>query len=125
MLAKVGPGQMVVPAPVEVDAIIRTIPAGYLATTDRLRSAVARSHNVTTACPLVVGISVMLSARAAVETDDSTPWWRVLKADGELNPKFPGDVMLQKSLLENEGHTIIQRGKKSVVADFRSKLAGL
>ncbi|MES1147223.1 MAG: MGMT family protein, partial [bacterium] len=115
MIKLVGPGQIVVPAPLEVDALIRTIPVGKLATTEDLRKALAKAHSVTTACPLVIGISCHLSAHAAVETDDSTPWWRVLKAGGELNPKFPGEVELQKGLLESEGHKVVQRGKKVVV----------
>lgn len=60
--------------------------------------------------------------------DDPTPWWRTLKADGELNPKYPGGVEAQRALLEAEGHTIIQRGRKNIryyVKDYEQVLFGL
>ena len=41
-------------------------------------------------------------------TEDKTPYWRTLKANGELNEKYPEGIEKQKELLEKEGHTIIQ-----------------
>ena len=37
-----------------------------------------------------------------------------LKANGELNAKYPGGVEAQKEKLEAEGHIIIQRGRKHI-----------
>lgn len=37
-----------------------------------------------------------------------------LKTDGELNIKYPEAIELQKRLLEEEGHTIISKGKKKL-----------
>ena len=51
-----------------------------------------------------------------------TPYWRTLKAKGELNPKFPGGVERHRQLLEAEGHTVIKRGKKYFVADYEAHL---
>jgi alkylated DNA nucleotide flippase Atl1 len=42
-----------------------------------------------------------------------TPYWRVVKDDGSLNPKFAGGVESQAARLEAEGHTVVAgRGKK-------------
>lgn len=37
-----------------------------------------------------------------------------LKANGELNEKYPGGIGTQKEKLEEEGHTIIQKGRKKI-----------
>ena len=47
-------------------------------------------------------------------SDDKTPFWRTLKANGELNEKYPGGALAQKEKLEAEGHTIIQKGRKNI-----------
>lgn len=47
-------------------------------------------------------------------SDDETPYWRTLKANGELNEKYPGGMEAQKEKLEAEGHTIIQKGRKNI-----------
>jgi alkylated DNA nucleotide flippase Atl1 len=44
-----------------------------------------------------------------------TPFWRTLKGEGELNPKYPGGIEKQIELLEVEGHTIIPKGKKNLL----------
>ncbi len=55
-----------------------------------------------------------------------TPWWRVLKSDGTLNPKMPGGVAEQKKRLQAEGHKVVAKGKASfTVAGFETKLADL
>jgi len=54
-----------------------------------------------------------------------TPYWRVVKNDGSLNPKFPGGVKEQAARLKEEGHKIISgKGKKPPkVQDFEKSLA--
>ena len=72
--------------------------------------------------PITAGIFVTIAAWASHQrTKDETPYWRTLKAKGELNPKYPGGVKAQKSKLEAEGHTIIQRGRTNIryyVSDY-------
>jgi alkylated DNA nucleotide flippase Atl1 len=46
------------------------------------------------------------------------PYWRTLKANGELNEKYPGGTLAQKKLLEQEGVTVEKKGKKFIVKDF-------
>jgi len=35
-----------------------------------------------------------------------------LKKKGEVNAKFPGGIGMHKQLLEAEGHTVLERGKR-------------
>jgi hypothetical protein len=44
------------------------------------------------------------------------------KAGGKLNPKYPGGVPQQKERLEAEGHQVVQKGKRFVVAGFEKAL---
>lgn len=99
-----GAGTLVVPAPREVDAEIRKIRCGKTATLNDLRVALARKHGVDVCCPITTGIFAWTAAHAAVEDQAAgkkrvTPWWRVLKADGKLSPKYPGGVREQSPRL--------------------------
>lgn len=51
------------------------------------------------------------------------PHWRTLKAGGVINAKYPGGIASQKKMLEKEGHTVIQRGKRYAVKDHEKKPA--
>ena len=90
-----GEGKMVIPAPVEVDALMKRVPKGRLITVNDLRAALAIRHKADFACPLTTGIFAWIAAHAAEEASAEgvrriTPYWRTLKNGGELNPKYPG-----------------------------------
>lgn len=53
---------------------------------------------------------------------ENLPHWRTLKADGFLNEKFPGGAESHKALLENEGFTVGQKGKRYFVENYQSYL---
>ncbi len=125
-----GKGTFVIPAPREVDEIMKKVPEGKLITINQIRQILAKKHNATIACPITTGIFAWIAAHAAEEArakgkKDITPWWRTLKTGGILNEKYPGGIERQKELLEKEGHEIIQKGKKYVVADFEKHLIQL
>jgi hypothetical protein len=125
--AKWGTGTCVVPAPREVDALMRLVPRGKLVTINELRAALAAQHGTTIACPLTTGIFSWIAAHAAAEAAAAgvrriTPYWRTLKAGGELNPKYPGGLADLKARLEAEGHRVFPKGKKWLVADYTQKL---
>jgi hypothetical protein len=122
-----GKGTIVIPAPVEVDEIMRNVPKGRIITINKIRERLARKHKATIGCPICTGIFASISARAAEEDRESgattiTPWWRTLKEGGVLNPKYPGGEQNQKKLLENEGFEIIKKGKRYVVNNFERYL---
>jgi hypothetical protein len=47
-----------------------------------------------------------------------------LKANGFLNEKYPGGVEAHKQLLEQEGFTVVNQGKRFYVARYQDFLAG-
>lgn len=123
-------GAMVVSSPAEVDEMVRRIGPGEVATLDDLRAALARRHGVEAACPVSTAIFAGMSARAAEELrhagrspDQLTPWWRLLKRGGFLNPKLPGGVERQKMLLEAEGVKVSPLRKQLAVFDYEARRA--
>ncbi len=132
MSTRWGTGTVVIPAPKEVDGIMKKVPKGKLITVNQIREIVARKHGASIGCPLTTGIFIGIAARAAEEaaaegTKDITPYWRTLKSKGELNEKFPGGVEAQATYLREEGHIIEPaRGKKPPkVKDFEKALQEL
>ncbi len=123
-----GTGTVAIPAPLEVDELMRKVPKGKLTTINEIREAIARKHNATIGCPITTGIFAWIAANAAEELKqegkkDTTPYWRTLKVGGTLNPKYPDGVEGQKKLLETEGHKVVQKGKNCVVVDYEKALA--
>lgn len=110
---KIGQGRLLVPTPLLVDEAIRKIPKGKLATVNGLRDYLADSFRADMTCPLTTGIFLNISAHAAEEEKQKgkvrvTPWWRVLKEGGHLNPKFPGGTDIQRKLLQKEGYRVVK-----------------
>jgi hypothetical protein len=127
MSARWGTGTMVIPAPREVDRLMRRVPAGKLATINELRRALARKHKVSMACPITTGIFSWIAAHAAEEAAQAgatavTPYWRILKTGGALNPKYPGGIPGLARKLRAEGHRLTRRGRHTFVANFQDSL---
>src|SRR5260370_27470175 len=114
MQRRFGAGTMLVRSPREVDAFIRTIRKGSVTTVSQIRQFLAGKHSADVTCPLTTGIFVRIAAEAAEEDANTgkskiTPYWRVLKDDGSLNPKFPRGVHRQAEKLLEEGPPILPR----------------
>src|SRR5215468_675260 len=62
-----GTGTMVIPAPIEVDAIMKRVPKGKLITINEIRAQLAKKHRADFACPITTGIFAWISAHAAEE----------------------------------------------------------
>ncbi len=127
-----GGGTLLIPKPLDVDALVRKVETGKLVTVDKIRRRLAKDYGGDTACPLCTGIFLRIAAEAAEEdltrgATEITPYWRVVKADGGLNEKFPGGVDAQAAYLREEGHTIeLGKGKQPPkVKDFEKALQGL
>ncbi len=121
---------VVIPAPIEVNDIMKKVPKGKLITINQIREILAIRHCATIGCPITTGIFAWVAANAAEEIakegkQASTPYWRTLKTGGEINHKYPGGIQAQKKLLEKEGHKVIQKGRKYIVADFEKNLIKL
>jgi hypothetical protein len=110
-----------------VDALMRKVPKGRLVTINELRAALARKHRVDIGCPITTGIFAWIAAHAAAEEEGEgrkrvTPYWRTLKSGGELNPKYPGGIPAVRQRLEAEGHEVVQKGKRTLVAGYERRL---
>ena len=125
-IKKYGGEKMYFAPPADYDAVMRTVPFGRVTTVGEIRSFFARKNNADFTDPITAGIFVSIAAWASYQRkDDQTPYWRTLKADGELNPKYPGGVEEQKKRLEDEGHTIVTKGRtrlRYVVKDYEAGL---
>lgn len=126
-----GKGKMVIANAKLVDELARKIPKGKLSTVGLMRERFAKDFKVKTACPLTTGIFLRISAETAEEDKSKgakkiTPYWRVVKDDGSLNPKFPGGINQQANYLESEGFNIVfSKNKKSAkVENFEKYLKG-
>lgn len=121
--ARWGGRTLVIAAPREVDALMRTVPPGRVTTLNEIRSALARKHQAEAACPITTGIFSWIAAHAAEEAaaageTKTTPYWRTLKKDGELNPKYPGGLPALRRKLAAEGHAFVTKGKRVLVRDL-------
>ncbi len=125
-----GTGTVVIPAPIEVDEMMRKVPKEKLVTINEIRAALAKKHKATIGCPMTTGIFAWIAAHAAEEQrqdgeKDITPYWRTLKTGGVINAKYPGGIEVQKKLLEKEGHEVVQKGKKYIVTNYQKSLIRL
>jgi hypothetical protein len=129
-MARFGKGTMLIPTPMLVDGLVRRVPKGKLVTVGELRRKLAADFGADVTCPLTTGIFVRIAAEAAEEDRANgrrriTPYWRVVKDDGSLNPKFPGGEKLQSRCLRDDGLSVVHNGKRAVVRDFELRLASL
>lgn len=114
-IEKYGGSRMYFAPPADYDAVMRRVPKGQLITVGDIRACFAAQNDADFTDPITAGIFCSIAAWASFQrTQDITPYWRTLKANGELNPKYPGGVEAQKKLLENEGHTVIQKGRTNI-----------
>ncbi len=110
---------MLVPTPKLVDALVQEVKKGEVVTIPLLRQTLARRFQADVTCPLTTGIFLRICAETAEEDkatgrQEITPYWRVLTANGALNPKFPGGVQEQARSLEAEGHRLIYHASKKI-----------
>jgi alkylated DNA nucleotide flippase Atl1 len=119
---------MLIPRPLDVDAVIRSVPRGKVATVNQIRARLAEEQHADVTCPLTTGIFIRIASEAAEEDRKAgksrvTPYWRVLREGGRLNEKFPGGIAAQAAKLKLEGHRIESKGTTAaLVRDFERRL---
>lgn len=125
-IEKYGGNKMYFAPPIDYDTIMKQIPYGKVITIGNIREYFATENGADFTEPITAGIFISIAAWASHQrTEDPTPYWRTLKANGELNPKYPGGIGAQREKLEAEGHTIIQKGRKNIryyVKDYENFL---
>ena len=128
-IEKYGGDKMYFAPPIEYDKVMRLVPFGKLLTLGTIRDYFAKQSGADFTEPITAGIFVSIVAWASYQrSEDETPYWRTLKAKGELNAKYPGGIEAQKEKLETEGHTIVQKGRKNIryyVKDYENFLFAL
>lgn len=114
-IKKYGGERMYFAPPAAYDALMKRVPFGKVLTVGAIREYLARENGADFTEPITAGVFVSIAAWASYQrSGDETPYWRTLKANGELNAKYPGGVEAQKELLEKEGHSILQRGRTNI-----------
>lgn len=125
-IEKYGGNKMYFAPPIDYDRVMKQIPYGRVITIGEIREYFAEQNGADFTEPITAGIFVSIAAWASYQrTEDETPYWRTLKANGELNPKYPGGIEAQKEKLEAEGHTVIRKGRTSFkyyVKDYEAAL---
>ncbi len=128
-IEKYGGDQMYFAPPIEYDKVMKRIPYGKVTTVGKIREHFAALSGADFTEPITAGIFVSIAAWASYQrSTDETPYWRTLKAGGELNSKYPGGVEAQKEKLELEGHVIVQKGRKNIryyVKDYEKAIFDL
>ena len=128
-IEKYGGNNMYFAPPIDYDKVLKKIPYVKVITIGKIREFFAKENGADFTEPITAGIFVSIVAWASYQrSDDETPYWRTLKANGELNPKYPGGIEVQKEKLEAEGHTIIEKGRKNIkyyVKDYENVLFDL
>lgn len=113
-IRKYGGDRMYFAPPIDYDLAMRRVPRGMVTTVGEIRAFFAREAGADFTEPITAGVFVSIAAWASFQRQaDETPYWRTLKAGGELNPKYPGGIEAQREKLEAEGHTVIRRGRKN------------
>ncbi|MFT4145106.1 MAG: MGMT family protein [Mobilitalea sp.] len=125
-IEKYGGNKMYFAPPLYYDRVMRMVPFGKVITVGEIREYFARQNDADFTEPITAGIFVSIAAWASYQRkENETPYWRTLKANGELNSKYPGGIEVQKEKLISEGHSIIQKGRKNItyyVKDFKEAL---
>ena len=125
-IEKYGGSRMYFAPPIDYDRVMRQVPYGKVITVGKIREHFAKLNGADFTEPITAGVFVSIAAWASFQrAGDETPWWRTLKANGELNPKYPGGVEAQKEKLEAEGHCVIQKGRTNLryfVKDYEKSL---
>ena len=125
-IEKYGGDHMYFAPPIDYDEVMKRIPRGKVITVGMIREYFAKLNGADFTEPITAGIFVSIAAWASFQrTENETPYWRTLKANGELNAKYPGGVEAQKERLETEGHIIIPKGRTNIryyVKDFEKVL---
>ena len=87
-IEKYGGDQMYFAPPIAYDEVMKRVPYGKVLTVGAIREYFARKSGADFTEPITAGIFVSIAAWASYQrTFDETPYWRSVKAKGELNPK--------------------------------------
>lgn len=129
MQNRFGKGKMLIPKPLDIDALIKKVKKGKLITMSEIRKKLEKDFEVNVACPITTGIFIRIISEASEEDFEKgkkkiTPYWRVIRDDGSSIAKFPAGNLRHAERLINEGYTLVKsKNKKTIfVKDFEKHL---
>lgn len=111
--------RMLLPCPATVEAVVKKVPAHQLITIDLIREKLAAQFGVETTCPFNTKLCLR---ELANRPNTKTPYWRVVRANGELLPYFPQGVKGHAAHLKNEGFAVSTKGKAPKVKNLSDNL---
>lgn len=98
--------------PRDLDARIRSIPAGTTLDVPALRNEIAAAHDADSTCPVTTAIHLRTVIDVAIDDlttgtpiDDITPFWRVVAPDSALALKVEGAADVIRAQRRAEGIT--------------------
>ena len=125
-IEKYGGNRMYFAPPIDYDHAMRRVPFGRVTTVGAIREYFAQQNGADFTEPITAGVFVSIAAWASAQRGaDETPYWRTLKAGGELNEKYPGGIQAQREKLAAEGHEIVAHGRTNIryyVKDYEKSL---
>ena len=87
-IEKYGGNKMYFAPPIDYDKVMKKVPYGKVITVGKIREHFAKLSGADFTEPITAGIFVSIVAWASYQrSEDETPYWRTLKANGELNAK--------------------------------------
>jgi alkylated DNA nucleotide flippase Atl1 len=110
---------MLKPSRATIEAFINEIPEDRLVTTDLMRKELARWHGVEVTCPYDTR---MVLQSIANDPQTQVPYWRVLKANGEINPNYPGGQQGHAVQIQAAGFNLETAGKVLRVSQYKHSL---
>ena len=125
---------MVIPAPIEVDGVMRTVKRGKVATINDHRKALAEKHEVDIGCPITTGIFAWIAAHAAAAPAAPAPPDAVLPHANAFAARFFERVAMADKLyveedvrgsLTDRGGALILLGPPPVMRVLRRKVPAL
>ena len=124
-IEKYGGDRMYFAPPIDYDRIMRLVPFGKLLTVGTIRDYFAKQNGADFTEPITAGIFVSIVAWASYQrTDDKTPYWRTLKANGELKGQDKYKVLCQRlqtsivSIVINQYLKKISNKKSDITRSF-------
>lgn len=119
-------GPMYISSPKEIEKLIKKVPKGKLTSTKEFTDYLTKKYKTEFTCPLTTGIFVSIVANKTEEEriqgkKDLTPYWRVIKANGDIYDRYLGQPSHQMEYLEAEGFTLELKksGKGHKVKDYK------
>ena len=115
-IEKYGGNKMYFAPPIDYDKVMKKVPYGKVITVGKIREHFAKLSGADFTEPITAGIFVSIVAWASYQrSEDETPYWRTLKANGELNAKYPNGIEAQKEKLEFVEETNMEDNKSMTV----------